>query len=137
MPEKWVQQRACSVEVLPLFFSLDLGEEKKAKRICQFCPVKEPCLEFALKHDEKGVWGGTSDRERNRIRIKRYQVHSNSVKLEVSLQQNNKCEPEHPIDASPSSLSYISFQESRNLLASQRLAALSFDHPFPPGLQAS
>ena len=99
--EEWVQYRACTVEVLPLFFSLDLGDERKAKNICVGCPVKEPCLEFALKHDEKGVWGGTSDRERNRIRIRRYQEHSDSAKLSSSLQHNNIHELVHPNDAFP------------------------------------
>ena len=123
MSEKWVQLRACSVEVLPLFFSLYLEDERKAKRICMECPVKGPCLEFALKHSEHGVWGGTTDRERNRIRIRRYE---DSVRLANSLQQNNIYELTHPSGASLSSLSCISFQESRNLLASQNLAALQF-----------
>ena len=39
-----------------------------AKQICGGCPVKEPCLEYALQNKEKfGIWGGTSERERRRI----------------------------------------------------------------------
>ena len=40
-----------------------------AKSICNECWLKDKCLDFALKHNEKeGVWGGTSPLERRRIR---------------------------------------------------------------------
>ena len=43
-----------------------------AKRICADCPVKEPCLEYALEQRiDHGVWGGTSERQRRRILKKR------------------------------------------------------------------
>ena len=129
MPEKWVQQRACHVTELHLFFSLDPRDQRKAKGICVDCPVKGFCLEFALKHDEKGIWGGTSERQRVRIRIMRYE---DSVRLANALRRNSIREQEHPSDASPSSLSYTSFQESRNLLASQKLAALQFPSSIGP-----
>ena len=33
------------------------------------CPVKEPCLEFALStNQDSGVWGGTSEEERRKLR---------------------------------------------------------------------
>ena len=41
----------------------------RAKRICAVCPVRIECLEYALEAGEQhGVWGGTSERERRRIR---------------------------------------------------------------------
>lgn len=121
--EEWVKQKACTIEVLPLFFSLYPDDERKAKQICRTCPVKEPCLEFAMKHDERGIWGGTTDRERNRLRIRRY---GDLVTLADSLRRNNIYAPEHPSGASPSDLSCISFQESHNQLVSQNLAELRF-----------
>jgi WhiB family redox-sensing transcriptional regulator len=43
-----------------------------ARRICADCPVKEPCLEYALHNRiEHGVWGGASERERRRIARRR------------------------------------------------------------------
>jgi WhiB family transcriptional regulator, redox-sensing transcriptional regulator len=39
-----------------------------AKRICDRCEVKDPCLAWALEHHEDGVWGGTTARERERMR---------------------------------------------------------------------
>lgn len=40
----------------------------QAKMICGVCPVRRPCLEYALVSREKhGVWGGMTERERRRI----------------------------------------------------------------------
>jgi len=40
----------------------------EAKSICALCPVREPCLEYALSTREKnGVWGGLTERERRRV----------------------------------------------------------------------
>lgn len=39
--------------------------EQKAKAICQVCPVKQECLEFALEIREPyGIWGGLTETER-------------------------------------------------------------------------
>lgn len=38
------------------------------KTICQTCPVKTQCLNYALKHRiNDGIWGGLSERQRRRI----------------------------------------------------------------------
>lgn len=42
-----------------------------AKRICQRCPKVAECLAWALKHDEHGVWGGTTENERRAIQMGR------------------------------------------------------------------
>jgi len=39
-----------------------------AKTICRRCDVRETCLAYALKHHESGIWGGTTDRDRQRMR---------------------------------------------------------------------
>lgn len=42
---------------------------ERAKQICQRCPVREGCLAWALQaHEEHGVWGGTTPRDRRKIR---------------------------------------------------------------------
>lgn len=39
--------------------------ELKAKAICMVCPVKDPCLDFALQIREPyGIWGGLTEAER-------------------------------------------------------------------------
>ena len=45
------------------------GSAEPAKAFCRRCPAQADCLDYALAHDERfGVWGGTSPRERDRIR---------------------------------------------------------------------
>ena len=40
-----------------------------AKRVCRGCDALEPCLDFALAtNQESGVWGGTSEEERRKLR---------------------------------------------------------------------
>ena len=55
------------------FFPSDGVGVDRARKICNAdCPVKERCLEYALEHRiEHGVWGGTSERERRRILVRR------------------------------------------------------------------
>jgi hypothetical protein len=45
--------------------------EKEAKSICAECPYKARCLEYAIKNHEFGIWGGTTERQRNSIRRSR------------------------------------------------------------------
>jgi WhiB family redox-sensing transcriptional regulator len=44
----------------------------RAKRICDTCPVRPQCLEYALETNQPsrdyGIWGGTDEGERRRIR---------------------------------------------------------------------
>jgi hypothetical protein len=44
---------------------LDLDAAKKA---CSMCPVREECLTWALHRERHGIWGGTSEKERQVIR---------------------------------------------------------------------
>lgn len=39
-----------------------------AKNICTGCPYQLECLEYAVKHNEPGVWGGTAEGERQRMK---------------------------------------------------------------------
>ena len=40
-------------------------EGKSYEDFCRGCPVKYLCLDFALMHDMQGVWGGTTDKQRD------------------------------------------------------------------------
>lgn len=41
----------------------------KAKAICDGCPVRPECLEFAQSNElNYGIWGGTTPEDRTRIR---------------------------------------------------------------------
>jgi WhiB family transcriptional regulator, redox-sensing transcriptional regulator len=54
----------------PDVFFPDRGESlSPAKAVCAECIVRDECLEFALDQGERfGVWGGTSERERRKLR---------------------------------------------------------------------
>lgn len=39
-----------------------------AKSLCLKCPWVEECLTYALHYDVVGIWGGTTDKERSRLR---------------------------------------------------------------------
>lgn len=44
-------------------------ENLMAKRICDDCPVKQQCLDWALENNERyGIWGGATPRERRGMR---------------------------------------------------------------------
>jgi WhiB family redox-sensing transcriptional regulator len=62
--------RAACRKVDPDLFFPSVGEPLDAARaVCEPCPVREECLAFAVAHSElHGVWAGTSDRERRRLR---------------------------------------------------------------------
>jgi hypothetical protein len=47
------------------------SEAEAALRICAECPLTDMCLEWALHHEEFGIWGGTIAPERERMRRKR------------------------------------------------------------------
>lgn len=45
---------------------------RMAKKICQRCPLIEPCLEYAMKDcNLLGIWAGTSIADRDVIRARR------------------------------------------------------------------
>ncbi len=44
------------------------GDAPAAVRICNRCPIRRACLDWAVTNDEQGIWGGTTDRQRAAIR---------------------------------------------------------------------
>ena len=46
-----------------------LNVAEHAKRICFKCPVRAECLDYSLKHEPWGIWGGFDEWERVRIAI--------------------------------------------------------------------
>lgn len=45
-------------------------ENRVAKKICNSCRWKQECLTYALHYRVLGIWGGTSESERKRMRRK-------------------------------------------------------------------
>lgn len=70
---QWQDQANCRDTDPEAFFPL-IGEgvNGTVRAICDACPVKETCLEYALGRPQlQGIWGGTSDEERKKIRKQR------------------------------------------------------------------
>lgn len=65
----WVREAACRNMNPDIFFPDQSESAELAKEVCRSCPVRRPCLEYALAYHERfGIWGGLSDRNRNRIK---------------------------------------------------------------------
>jgi WhiB family transcriptional regulator, redox-sensing transcriptional regulator len=69
-PGGWREHAECKGS--PELFFPGRGEThvvRAAKAICERCPVADECLAFALHVPTLiGVWGGTSEKERRRLR---------------------------------------------------------------------
>lgn len=61
-------QARCSEVDPDLWFPEPGGSSAPAKRICLGCEARTECLEFAIQHGEKGVWGGLSEEQRRATR---------------------------------------------------------------------
>lgn len=57
------------------------GSSTTARKICAECPVRTPCLEYALEHAiQYGIWGGLSTKQRRKIRHARNAIMGNTRK---------------------------------------------------------
>ena len=74
MDTEWMRYGKCREVTPATFFPSDGVGVDIARRLCGECPVKEPCLEYALiERIDYGIWGGASERERRRILRRRRQ----------------------------------------------------------------
>jgi WhiB family transcriptional regulator, redox-sensing transcriptional regulator len=63
-----MNRAACRGSGIDFFPDPAQGEAlRRAKHVCLDCPVSWQCLKFALENGERGVWGGTSEAERDRM----------------------------------------------------------------------
>nr|WP_229904984.1 WhiB family transcriptional regulator [Lentzea cavernae] len=60
---------ACADEDPELFFPEpgQVGQAREAKKVCAACPIRMPCVSYALRHGVTGVWGGTTEDERREM----------------------------------------------------------------------
>ncbi len=72
--DDWRRVAACRHTEPDLFFPIGttgpaVDQIDAAKGVCRSCEAQEPCLDFALAtNQESGVWGGTSEEERRKLR---------------------------------------------------------------------
>lgn len=67
----WRSEAACTGIDSDLFFpsSEDEPASVEAKAVCESCPVREACLQYALATNQTaGVWGGLDAGDRRRLR---------------------------------------------------------------------
>jgi WhiB family redox-sensing transcriptional regulator len=73
LEQLWQQGAACRGPHQAIFFPpprLERRSEKRireqrAKEICWACPVRQPCLDYALSiREQHGIWGGLTETER-------------------------------------------------------------------------
>ena len=68
----WQERALCAQTDPEAFFPEKGGSTREAKKVCLGCEVRSECLEYALNNKEQfGIWGGTSERERRRLRRER------------------------------------------------------------------
>jgi WhiB family transcriptional regulator, redox-sensing transcriptional regulator len=70
----WMPRSACQGEDPEIFFPMAaatvpaLGQISAAKAVCSRCPVRQPCLRYAMATIQDGIWGGTTTDERSGLR---------------------------------------------------------------------
>lgn len=78
----------CRGETTSRFFPEDFElPDPGALALCRRCPVREACLQWALEHEEVGIWGGLTDSQRRAINVTRSRIRCPDCRsLEVSQQ---------------------------------------------------
>ena len=65
----WRDRAACRGTDLVVFFPGRGESAEPARQICARCPVRQPCLDYALSHGiVHGIWGGLAERDRRKLR---------------------------------------------------------------------
>src|SRR6478735_8584868 len=68
---QWAEESLCKDRPRDeLFFTTKRGRPSKSPTfipICKACPVSYECLNYAIVHNEDGVWGGTTRNQRLRL----------------------------------------------------------------------
>ena len=70
-PMPWKEHANCKGVDTDLFFpeqGVNRIQIEQAKTVCRGCEVRTECFTYAMQHFERGVWGGTSEIQRKRIR---------------------------------------------------------------------
>lgn len=79
--ELWQAKAACRGPQSSVFFPPSHFERKdekearesRAKAICATCPVRRPCLDYALRiREPHGIWGGLNEVERKQLLTRQY-----------------------------------------------------------------
>ena len=65
---RWREQAACRGADLEVFFPERGESADPARQVCAACPVRQPCLDYAVTNRiVHGIWGGLTGRERRAL----------------------------------------------------------------------
>ena len=65
---RWRELAACRGTDLEVFFPGRGESAEPARRVCAACPVRQPCLDYAIANRiVHGIWGGLTGRERRAL----------------------------------------------------------------------
>jgi WhiB family transcriptional regulator, redox-sensing transcriptional regulator len=90
----WREAGACRTADPDLFFPVAVGgaastQVSRALGICAACPVKQACLDFAMRtREQAGIWGGTTPEERLRVLRRRHRRPARRTRLDMTGLQN-------------------------------------------------
>ena len=66
---RWRELAACRGTDLEVFFPGRGESAGPARQVCAACPVRQPCLDYAITNRiVHGIWGGLTERERRALR---------------------------------------------------------------------
>ncbi len=77
--DEWQIKAACRGPQAAVFFppgtferkEEKAGREQAAKEICRTCPVRQPCLDYAVAiREPHGIWGGLNEAERKNTLVR-------------------------------------------------------------------
>ena len=65
---RWRELAACRGTDLEVFFPGRGESAGPARQVCAACPVRQPCLDYAITNRiVHGIWGGLTERERRAL----------------------------------------------------------------------
>lgn len=105
MTSKELAQAACANKDTNLWFpegppGSQTNSTEYAKSVCATCPVQMACLNQALANDMTGIWGGTTAKERTRMK------HTRTISVNV-LDRNKKANQAKSTEASQKAVELI------------------------------
>jgi WhiB family redox-sensing transcriptional regulator len=69
----WQSQGACKGSDPDQYFPhpyVSHAQIVSIRAVCEACPVRRECADWGIHHEQLGIWGGTTDRQRREIRRK-------------------------------------------------------------------
>lgn len=88
----WMSRGACQAEDPEIFFPIAAigparDQATAAKAVCRRCPVQQPCLSYAVRTAQDGIWGGTTRDERRALHRYRDRLPADVLRAVVAAPQ--------------------------------------------------